>query len=282
MRIAILTILCILPMALAPGLQISGAQAVSATGSAHATSIGGCTGLPYSGKETTTRVQTRADGTSVVQEDVHLLWRDAEGRTRSELAGKSPSGAEYDFVTVYEPVKRVYWTWSAVSKPANKFVNVRPFAATEGPASCWKPVEQVETVRHVPGSNATVEKLPPTTISGLPVLGNRNTFVIPAGTHSNDREITVRHEFWISPDLGVIVRHVIDDPRVGKITTELSDIKRSVPDPALFKVPEGYQMRDEPPPVASVLDGIMQGWKPVLPQPPPKIKDDSNRSQSER
>jgi hypothetical protein len=39
---------------------------------------------------------------------------------------------------------------------------------------------------------------------------------------------------WISPDLGVLMGHMVDDPRIGKMVTELSDIERSVPDPALF------------------------------------------------
>ena len=42
---------------------------------------------------------------------------------------------------------------------------------------------------------------------------------------------------WISPDLGIVMRHIIDDPRTPKVIVELSDVKRDVPDPALFQVP---------------------------------------------
>jgi hypothetical protein len=273
MSIAFWTTLFIVAIASVLALPVCGAQVVTAVGSAPMTSVAGCTGRPYSGKETTTRIQTRADGTTVEHEDVRLLWRDADGRTRSELVAKTASGAEYRSVMIYEPIKRVYWSWVVGSGSAGKVAHVRPFAATEAPASCWKPVEQVETVRHVPGSDTTVEKLPPTTISGLRVLGNRDTKAIPAGAHGNDRDFTLMHEFWISPDLGVIVRRVIEDPRVGKITTELSNIQRSDPAPALFKVPEGYEVRDDPPPPPSLLDEIMRDAKPALPEPPPPAKN---------
>jgi hypothetical protein len=270
MGIAFWTTLFIVAIASVLALPVCAAQAGTAVGSAPMTSVAGCTGRPYSGKETTTRIQTQADGTTIEHEDLHLLWRDADGRTRSELVAKTASGGEYRSVMVYEPIKRVYWNWVVGSGSAGKVAHVRPFAAAEAPASCWKPVEQVETVPHVPGSNTTVEKMPPTTISGLRVLGNRNTKVIPAGAQGNDHDYTLMHEFWISPDLGVVVRRVIDDPRVGKITTELSDVRRSDPDPAFFKVPEGYEIRDDPPPAPSLLDEIMRDAKPVLPEPPPK------------
>ncbi len=112
--------------------------------------------------------------------------------------------------------------------------------------------------------------LPPDTINGITVLGDRKTTLTPAGAHDNKSEIKTTSEFWISPDLGVIVRHVSDFPNIGKFSTELSDVKRSVPDPGLFKVPEGYEMRVDPPPPPSVLDQIMRDAKPVLPQAPSK------------
>jgi hypothetical protein len=203
------------------------------------TSVGGCTGLPYSAKQTTTTIKAQADGTTTEQKRVALVWRDAEDRTRTEVVGTTPSGGEYDSITVDEPFARAHWTWSA-NASAKKVVNVRPFTDKEGPAACWVPVSQQEAVKHFPGSGTTVEKLPPTTINGVPVQGNRNTRVISSGTDGNKHAFISTNEFWISPDLGALVRHVLDDPRMGvKIITELSDVQRSLSqDPTERTVPE--------------------------------------------
>src|ERR1035438_413455 len=45
------------------------------------TSGTGFAGAPYSGKETTVKVQTLTDGTTTTETFVELIWRDADGRT---------------------------------------------------------------------------------------------------------------------------------------------------------------------------------------------------------
>jgi len=248
-------------------------QAVAArAGPAPVTSTIGCTGLPYSAKQTRTSIKARADGTYTEQKQLQRIWRDAEDRTRTELVVKTPSGGEYDVITVDDPVARAHWRWSVNMSSANpsskKIVNVWPFADKEGPARCWVPAPQQEAVKRFPGY--TVEKLPPTTTNGLPVLGNRITRVFASGADGDKHEFTQTTEFWMSPDLGVLVRHVLDDPRMGRVITELSDVQRAPPDPALFKIPEGYQMRIDPLPAPSPIDEIMKSIKPVLPAPPSK------------
>jgi hypothetical protein len=272
-RIAFWMISSILAIASVPGLQISTAQAVGLASPSSAASPGGCRGLPFSAKETITSPTHTADGTPVEHKEVRLVWRDAEGRTRHETVGKTRSGAEYHYVMVYDPVQRATWTWFSGNEAA-KVVHVRPLRDSEAPESCPVPPApqspKADAAAHDPGSNSTIEMLPPSTINGVQVLGDRKTILIPAGTHGNANEIKVTQEFWISPDFAVMVRRTIDDPRTGKLVAELSDVKRSVPDPALFKVPSGYQMRVDPPPAPSVLDEIMRDIHPVIPPPPPK------------
>jgi hypothetical protein len=66
------------------------------------------------------------------------------------------------------------------------------------------------------------------------------------------------------------MRSTFDDPRHGKFSSELSDVKRDVPDPSLFRVPEGYEMREDPKPTPSLIDKIVQDVKPVVPQLAPQ------------
>jgi hypothetical protein len=93
-------------------------------------------------------------------------------------------------------------------------------------------------------SKIDTETLPAGNIAGLYVEGTRTTEVIPAGAAGNDRDITVTSETWTSPELRITVRQVKDDPRTGKVTTELSNIDRSDPAPSLFKPPVGYTVVD--------------------------------------
>ncbi len=61
------------------------------------------------------------------------------------------------------------------------------------------------------------------------------------------------------------MRHTLESPRDGKFITELSDVRRTVPDPALFKPPEGYELREDMAPVPSVVDKILREQKPAMP-----------------
>jgi hypothetical protein len=266
MRLAFWTIPSIFAIALVSGSEISNAEATSATVSAPAKTIGGCTGLPYSARETQTEIKTNADGTTTEHSSAQLVWRDSDGRTRHQTMWKTRTGkeAKEHTVIVYEPVKRVWWKWSYGGSSV-KVAHVRHFRDQDGPVSC--PAPPIPQAKRNPG-DFDVKYLPPTTINGIPVARNRNTKVVPAGTIGIDHESTIAHEWWISPELGVVMRHTIDDPRIPKIITELSDVKRDVPDAALFQVPEGYEVVEESAPAATLLDKIMRDQKPVLPPAP--------------
>jgi hypothetical protein len=54
----------------------------------------------------------------------------------------------------------------------------------------------------------------------------------------------VINELWTSPDLRIIIRHNMDDPRTGTSTTNLTEVVRGDPDPSLFQPPEGYAVAD--------------------------------------
>jgi hypothetical protein len=108
-----------------------------------------------------------------------------------------------------------------------------------------------QTAASPSNANIQTEVLPQDNIAGLDVTGTRTTQVIPAGTADNDRDITVVSETWTSPELNYTVRQSNYDPRSGKVTTELTNVDRAEPDPALFKTPDGYKLMDIPQPPAT-------------------------------
>jgi hypothetical protein len=100
-----------------------------------------------------------------------------------------------------------------------------------------KPLLQAHSI-----TGPEVEKLGQETIDGVYAEGERVTTVIRAGTRGNARDITVVTERWRSPDLGIEVLSKTTDPR-GDTTTEIKNLSRTEPDPALFQVPPDYKLQ---------------------------------------
>jgi hypothetical protein len=192
--------------------------------------------VPYTAKQHTTRVQTLADGTTITTVTESLIARDAEGRTRNETIRTLADGTQSHIITVYDPATGIRMSWSTGAS-ASKIVTVynqrQPVAA---------PVPTAQTSRrYYPNRN---ESLPPQTIDDLYAEGFRFTRTTPAGYEGNDRDIVTVMESWNAPALGIMLRSINDDPRFGKTTTEVTDIQQTVPDPALFKAPDGYQIKE--------------------------------------
>lgn len=88
--------------------------------------------------------------------------------------------------------------------------------------------------------NRTVETLPNRSIENLLCSGVRRTTIIPAGAIGNDAPIKIVSEEWTSLDLQVLVSTELNDPRSGRVTYTLTNVNRTNPDPALFKVPSDF------------------------------------------
>jgi hypothetical protein len=207
------------------------------------TSGTGFAGAPYSGRETTVTVRTLADGTTTTQTFVQLLWRDAQGRTRREMIRHTPSGTEYRSVIVTDPVGGVYLKWTVGDKADRRVAHIWPQSAAQQvtapiPSSAPPPSPPAAT----PASRREV--LPPQQINGILAEGTRTVRRVRLEEESSDRVVEVTSELWIAPELKIIVRRILDDPRTGKTTTELSDVLLGDPDPALFQVPEGFGVQD--------------------------------------
>ncbi|MFZ6648183.1 hypothetical protein ACO0LO_20835 [Undibacterium sp. TJN25] len=79
---------------------------------------------------------------------------------------------------------------------------------------------------------------------GVRADGKMSSYSIPAGQVGNKNPITVTSESWYSPELQVTVYSKHSDPRTGDLIYRLANLKRGEPSSALFKVPEGYSIRD--------------------------------------
>ncbi len=205
------------------------------------TSGTGFSGAPYSGRQTTVKEKMLTDGTKTTETFVELLWRDAEGRTRREMIRHIDSGAEYRSIIITDPVGGVYLKWDDNEEAARRVVGIWPVTPAQRVTAPPSPVNQGRPETRPDFWN---EILTPQEINGVYAVGSRWNRTIHMEGESSNRVIEVTNELWISPDLRIIVRHIHDDPQSGKETTDLTDVVRGDPDPALFQAPEGYAVVD--------------------------------------
>jgi len=194
-------------------------------------------GAPYSATATTESVQTLKDDNRITRTTTALVYRDSEGRTRTEqtfgavgpFAGKEPRQVTF----IQDPVAGFHYVLNARDKTAQQM------KAWDGPDPANHPARS---------SDAKTESLGTRTIEGVQAEGTRWTFTIPAGQIGNSQPIDVVSERWYSPELQVVILSTHTDPRMGEHTYKLTGISRTEPAKSLFEVPADYTITEGRPP----------------------------------
>jgi hypothetical protein len=215
-------------------------------------------GIPYSLTQTTTTVRTLNDGTTITTLLEEKKMQDSDGRTRTELYSVRNGEHRLEMVSILDPVARTTTILSPQMKTAHVMHVPEPKPLTpEQEAQRAEALAKAKAAREARLSagtsastpsvspNHNIEKLGSQSIAGVYAEGTRMTLVIPAGQEGNDREIRTMTESWFSPDLRIMVKRIVDDPRSGNMTTVVSNLDRGDPDAANFKVPEGYKVVDQ-------------------------------------
>jgi hypothetical protein len=207
------------------------------------------TGAPYSALGTSETVTTLADGNRIVRQNEIRMWRDSDGRTRSEFSlssvgGPPPLELNTTVTVIDDPGARERY----VLQPGQKVAVTVPIAPCR-----MNPIEGepdfVGPVRAPPGAfNLSArQQLGERNVNGEIVSGSRIEATIPAGSIGNDQPIRMSAEQWYGRDLQVVVEATYRDPRTGDTRYKLRDIKRAEPDASLFLVPKGYERKSPGP-----------------------------------
>jgi hypothetical protein len=226
---------------------------------------GGLTiGKPYSATAVTHTVQMLADGSQIETTRSQVLYRDDEGRTRTEVNdGQS--------IQIVDRVAGITYSVNTAAKTARaveiigarRAVNVnamQPAATANGTVTPAAPQAVVDNLRDAMVQldmlkaageaprrpSLASEDLGTRSFDGVQAHGVRTTGTIPVGAIGNNRELKTVTDLWESKDLGIIVKSVSADPRFGTTTYELTNIVQSSPDPSLFRVPAGYTILQAP------------------------------------
>jgi len=198
------------------------------------------TGAPYSGIEVRTSQQLLADGNLIQRQSQTNVYRDSQGRVRTETTMQRPDGTMATRISIADPVAGVVHELD----PQRKVSFDRPARFRNSSASSASQTPPASTVPA--NANEKRETLAAQPMNGLIASGTRVTRTIPAGQIGNTQPIETVREVWTSSDLKVPVMTKISDPRTGTVVTQLTNVNRSEPDASLFQVPADYTVRKGP------------------------------------
>jgi len=220
------------------------------------------TGAPYAADATTENTQVLSDGNRIERKETAKVYRDSMGRTRRDLSvnaiGPWSSGAPMQMANIFDPVAGVHYMLNMQEKKAFKMPPLpkppaggpglmtkdRMFIAGGGGSPAGPAMTIVEKDAGI--GNRVETSLGTQEIDGVDARGTKTTETIPAGKIGNEKPIVITTERWYSPDLqvDVLVKH--NDPRMGEVVYQLTNISREEPDPTLFQVPADYTVQEGP------------------------------------
>ena len=202
------------------------------------------TGAPYSARESSERSLPRGGETTLIPRGAdRVTWRDSAGRTRIEH--QAPEGQHQNCaspIIISDPVAGYMYVLDTANLIAHRMtVKAMPPSSAENP---------VLHLTSKPGDpNRHDEPLGSKTMFGVTVVGIKTTTIHPAGSIGNDRALSETHEYWASPQLGLIVYSKTSGREETERISEMADLTAAEPDPSLFRVPAGYKIVDETGPV---------------------------------
>jgi hypothetical protein len=208
-------------------------------------------GAPFTATASTETTQTLADGTTIHRISPATLYRDSQGRSRSEvtMSGFGPleaSGKTRTMVTIADPVAGAHYMLDADHKVAHKTtLRMRGGGgSTPEDAAAFQQKMQERLQKEEASGAVKTESLGTKTISGVNAEGTRITRTIAAGQIGNDKPMQVVFERWYSADLQMVVKSTRTDPRFGTTTYALTNVQRTEPAASLFTVPADYTVQE--------------------------------------
>lgn len=193
---------------------------------------------PFTSVVTAEWTKTLEDGSTVTRENRRIVVRDGNGRIFQERRWLVPKDSQADSFLMRTEISDPATHIKYFCRPQEKVCSLLNY---EGP-----PADVVDQT----GSQGegkmvlTSEDLGKSNVSGVDVVGTRETRVIAAGVLGNDRPLSITKEFWYSPQLGLNMLVKRTDPRFGVQTFTVTEVGLAEPDPKYFQLPAGYTVRD--------------------------------------
>lgn len=216
---------------------------------------------PYTAEYKITHIQTLANGTTITREDTETRALDAQGRELNTTIVSLSKQRSVTNVFITDPVAHTFTHWSSQSNRAT----VTPMSGSHAHDCLPRSMESRQIGKRTSQEKPVTEDLGLDSIQGIEARGTRLTTTIPAGEIGNDVPMESTFETWVavSPELSsLMVREIVDEPRSGKSTKELTSFTQGDPNPALFQPPAGYEILTE-----EVVKGASSAGCPAQPAP---------------
>jgi len=195
---------------------------------------------PFSGVVKVERSKVQPDGSVVKLKTFRNIARDSRGRIHNESRTLLPESTTetpaVESIHLYDPATRL----STRLFPAERTFSTM---TVNHPPSTVPPAHTASSAgSSLPSNDFTKEEdLGTHDVGGLPAHGVRESQTVLPEVGDGGKAIEIIDEYWYSEDLRInlMVKH--SDPRKGSVTLTVTQISREEPDPALFKIPDGYK-----------------------------------------
>jgi hypothetical protein len=214
--------------------------------------------------------RTLGNGNHIHRETRGKVYRDDQGRVRTETESPSSSGEQFVRVTIMDPVQHtvihldprsrvatVTHTGQAVVAsepvaPPRHGITLGGTPTTDSGQPAGPPIK-IQTDHSAANAGAATKTQPLGTksVEGVETVGTRTTRTIEAGAMGNEQPIVSVSDSWYSRDLQIVVLNETDDGQSGHNSMKLVDIVRSEPNAQLFQIPQDYTVKDHNPATAS-------------------------------
>lgn len=213
---------------------------------------------PFSAQVVSQYDHVLANGTHIHREAHGRIFRDSQGRVRTETQVASLSGVDgLEHIGIQDPVLHEIIHLDPRTRTASVHHLGEPSAAVadaphggiptkSGKALLTTPETAAGSAAFAPphqelATQATIEPLGTRMIEGLAAIGTRTTRTIANG--EGDPIVAVS-EVWYSRDLQMIIFSVSDDGQAGHSVMRVTNIVRAAPSEKLFRVPPDYTVKD--------------------------------------
>jgi hypothetical protein len=196
---------------------------------------------PFSLTLHTEWVRTLSDGNTITLINQRHIYRDSQGRIFQERVMLVPKTGKYvsRVTTLQYADPKAHAVYNCFQDSRNQCVRL-PYDPS--PSMDYKPVSPKPGPLPNGMGNGEHEDLGQQSIEGVETVGIRDRVTYSPGVWGNDAPMTVEHESWYSPQLGINLLSIRTDPRLGKQTFRATDISTAEPDPSLFQLPKGYKV----------------------------------------
>lgn len=244
------------------GQRAGGAASLPSSAPAVPTTI---KNAPFSAQIETQYDHVLANGNHIRRETRGRIFRDAQGRVRTETEVPALSGVEsLEHIAIQDPILHEIIHLDPRTRTASIHHISGPSTAIAEAPHAAIPTKSGKALLSAPESsagnaalpaqrsetaNATTESLGIRVIEGLSAIGTRTTHTIANGP---GEPIVAVHEVWYSRDLQMVILSISDDGQSGHSEMRVTHIVRGAPNEKLFQVPPDYTVKDGSPLAAVV------------------------------